>query len=59
MSGTADSSQRGIRKGNYGLTINRATADGLFAGDFPTFSRSEVEVHNSQGNATGSDIFRQ
>lgn len=37
------------KKGNYGLTINRATADGLFAGDFPTFSRSEVEVHNSQG----------
>lgn len=37
------------KKGNYGLTLNAATADGLFNLEFPTFALDELEPVYRQG----------
>lgn len=37
------------KKGGYSISINKATAEGLFALDFPVFAVPEVEVVHAQG----------
>lgn len=37
------------KKGHYALTINAASAEGLFALEFPAFTVAEVECFHPQG----------
>lgn len=45
-------------RGGYALTINAATADGLFALDFPAFTIDRVSVAPSTGTAPTRANFR-
>lgn len=45
-------------KGDYALTINAATADGLFALSFDTFTRSPVEAIRPENGKPPHFVFK-
>lgn len=45
------------KRGNYALTINEATAEGLFALDFPAFTEERIEPLRPQNGQPPFFVF--
>lgn len=46
------------KKGDYALTVNAATAEGLFALDFPAFTRTGIEALRPENGKPPHFVFR-